>query len=299
MLDILSWLWDVAVEPILQNLQINAKSPDDEDSGLPHIWWIGVGKLSTAPFHAAGDYSTLNPSRNVFNYVISSYTPTLKALSYARENDFALARTDSAKRLLVVTMPTTPGFKALPDVDQEAAEILSVINESVEAECLEEPCVDDVLDRLQSCQAVHFACHGISDATDPSSSHLVLLRDSHADKLSAHDISTRNTKGAQLAYLSACSTAHNEAVKLVDETIHIASGFQLAGFSHVLATQWSADSKICMKVSTEFYRLLFDVNEPGEGHEKVRLAFHRAVKKIQERYPRQPLRWAPFIHMGA
>lgn len=286
---------------MLQELQITAKSPTEPESSLPHIWWIGVGKLSTAPFHAAGDYTTGDPARNILTHAVSSYTPTLKALSYARERTFTLTAAETTKHLLLVTMPTTPGLRALPDADHEAAEILSVVNDTVEAEWLEEPSVDDVLDRLQSCQAVHFACHGISNGDDPSSSHLVLVNDTKADTLTVQQISTRNRRAAQLAYLSACSTAHNDATKLADETIHLASAFQLAGFSHVLAAQWASESKVCRMVSTEFYGLLFGPgeNDLGEGHRKVRLAFHCAVRKAQMKFPRQPLRWAPFIHMGA
>lgn len=40
MLNHLSWLWDVAVEPVIQALQLTVKPESDAD--LDHIWWIGV-----------------------------------------------------------------------------------------------------------------------------------------------------------------------------------------------------------------------------------------------------------------
>lgn len=295
-------LWDAVVEPVLKKLQIRLKTGKDSDADLTHIWWIGVGELSSAPFHAAGNYSGSDPTQNILSYAVSSYTPTIKALSYARENDFILTR-DSAgmpsKKLLLVSMPETPGQRPLTSAGSEVAEITHVTEGSVVAEHLEMPSAKDVLDQLSSCDAVHFACHGISDAKNPSSSHLLLLKDNKVDKLTVQDISTNKAKKAQIAYLSACSTAENRAGKLVDEMIHIASGFQLSGFSHVMATQWETNSTACQEVSTEFYRLLFDVGEPGEGHWKVRMSFHRAVKEAQQKYIRQPLKWFQFIHMGA
>ncbi len=47
-------------------------------------------------------------------------------------------------------------------------------------------------------------------------------------------------KGAQIAYLSACSTAENKAAWLSDEVIHLVSGFQVAGFPHVIGCLWPA-----------------------------------------------------------
>lgn len=296
--EILFWLWDVAVGPVIQKLQL--KKPGFTD--LAHIWWIGVGDLNMAPFHAAGNYS--DPSQTVFNYAISSYTPTIKALSYAREKDLTITKPDT--QLLLITMPKTPGEKDLPDAEEEVARIVEVMkgSGSVLTEHLERPSAKDVLDRLQlgSCHAIHFACHGITDEKDPSSSHLVLLKNGEADKLTVQDISSRNTEVAQLAYLSACSTAHNPAMRLADEAIHIASGFQLAGFTHVVAAMWPSESRFCREISVDFYRSLFDGKEHhgiGEGHRKLRIAFYEAVKKVQKKYPNHPLKWAPFIHMGA
>lgn len=60
----LLWLWDVAVEPVLRELKFT--DPDPANTKLPHIWWIGVGQLSMAPFHVAGDHSP-NSSRNTFS----------------------------------------------------------------------------------------------------------------------------------------------------------------------------------------------------------------------------------------
>lgn len=305
MREMLLWLWDVAVEPVLQELKL-AGPTSNKDTKPTHIWWIGVGALSIAPFHAAGDHSS-NSSRNTLNYAISSYTPTIKALSYARERKFGVVgKPGNITRLLLVTMPRTPGWGDLPDAEKETSEILDVTKRLVTTKHLERPSADKVLEELGSYQAMHFACHGVTDVKDPSNSHLVLLKDSDsrtgnetADKLTIQDISLKNTKSAQIAYLSACSTAYNPAVELADEVIHIASGFQLAGFSHVLATMWPSETNVCKEVAVDFYRSLFNGQDSDEGHRKVSMAFHDAVKRARDKSPLLPCKWAPFIHMGA
>jgi CHAT domain-containing protein len=89
--------------------------------------------------------------------------------------------------------------------------------------------------------------------------------------------------------ISACSTAVNAAEALQNESIHIASGFQLAGFSHVLATLWAAQDTAAQSVAVEFYRLLFATEGPEAGHAEVSYSFHRAVMSMRERKRNQPI----------
>jgi hypothetical protein len=103
--EILRWLWDVAVEPVFVALQYTAV-----DAGsLPRVWWMGVGLLAMAPFHAAGDHSPRS-TRNTMSRAISSYIPTIKSLSYARQKPLELLNRPNP-RLLLVAMPTTPADK--------------------------------------------------------------------------------------------------------------------------------------------------------------------------------------------
>lgn len=296
----LIWLWDVAVEPVLEELQLSG--PIDMDNSK-RIWWIGVGELSMAPFHAAG-YHARGSSRNTLSRAVSSYTPTIKALSYARQKKFDLTSKKDA-RLLLVTMPTTPGKTPLRKVEQEASTIVGIVEKGTTGTTvLKQPSATVVPEQLQLYDAVHFACHGISDSSNPSGSSLILLANSKsgshtADHLTAQMISNANTENSQLAYLSACSTAENLAIKLADETIHLASAFQLAGFTHVLATMWPSNDDACMDVANGFYSSLFDGETSDDKHRKVAMALHNAVKRLRDKRPNNPLIWAPFIHTGA
>ena len=104
-----------------------------------------------------------------------------------------------------------------------------------------------------------------------------------------------------LAYLSACHSANYTSGTLLDESIHIASGFQLAGFPHVIGTLWEANDLKAREVATEFYKNLFDSMDPGQGFGDgvVARALHKAVSSLKEEFEDNPILWAPFIHLGA
>lgn len=360
----LVWLWEAAVEPVLEELGLGATNEREIESKLPRIWWIGVGLLARAPFHAAGDHSR-GSTQNTISRVISSYIPTIQALLYSRQKKLAI---DTNPRLLFVAMPTTPEtpailavpatrgidaiagcppiaatktaaavprinatsaiyrtagtpgspakkWKPLKGALKEINQIVAVTRESsatVEVGydpdstaptiILDSPSVTLVLQKLPAYQVIHFACHGVSDAESPSNSHLILLGDSSSapGKLTVDAIASMNIEKAQIAYLSACSTADNASIYLADESIHIASGFLLAGFSHVLAALWPANDEACRLVAVDFYRRLLNTESRGvAGHNAVSTAFHQAVKALRDNNLGQPIMWACFVHTGA
>jgi tetratricopeptide (TPR) repeat protein len=282
----LEWLWNVAVEPVLAALGI-----DGSEAVMPHVWWVGSGALSFAAFHAAGIH-TAGSTQNTISRVISSYIPTIKALTYARSmRPPTLPR--GSPNVLLVTMPTTPGESDLHGVEQEASCISEIVGAD-SATSLTHPTASEVLDQLASHSVIHFACHGISNPSNPSASALLLhAKDGTQDRLTVQTISDANTTTAQVAYLSACSTAENSAVQLADENIHLAAAFILAGFRNVVGTLWESSDDACVEVAGGFYTGLF-VDGVGSG-----VAMHRAVVELRKRKPQKVLMWAPFIHMGA
>lgn len=77
---------------------------------LPRVWWIGIGRLAHAPFHAAVDHSRLPSARNTISRDISSHIPTIKVISYARQKRLELCGPDP--RVFLVAMPSTPDTPA-------------------------------------------------------------------------------------------------------------------------------------------------------------------------------------------
>jgi CHAT domain-containing protein len=132
----------------------------------------------------------------------------------------------------------------------------------------------------------------------------MLLQDSSVaiptvGKLSVQQISDANLDRAAIAYLSACSTAENRAALLVDEVVHLASGFQVAGFSHVVASMWASDDQICVEMAREFYERLKSDHDGNPDNRAIAKAVHDSIIEIRSKWRRLPLTWAPYIHFGA
>ncbi|KAL2186459.1 hypothetical protein L209DRAFT_806852 [Thermothelomyces heterothallicus CBS 203.75] len=339
----LAWLWTACAEPILRALHLLDKPPPIEPT---RVWWIGAGLGAFLPFHAAGDH---RPSSfaNAYTYIISSYTPTTRALAYAQQRASFLrnlpptttstATTTTKPSLLVALMPTTPPTNngkrnpPLPTTATELARITTAFGPSHAVLPLPHPSTETVLANLPHCEIAHFACHGVSDRSNPSESHLILQRQppppserdpspvAVADLLTVRHLahhtsntgltttdgstttttSSSSSNRAKIAYLSACSTAESRAERLVDEVLHLASGFQVAGFPHVVATMWPAELEASVEVAGRFYKRLAEAWARVVVDDGVVAAVLReAVMDAREKWPLQPLRWAGYVHFG-
>ncbi|KAK7214327.1 hypothetical protein V2G26_002330 [Clonostachys chloroleuca] len=304
----LSWLWHVCVKHIVAEIP----APQTHLSeGLPRVWWIGSGLASSMPFHAAGIHPS-GSKENAYSKMISSYTPSIKALGYAqkqakRAQEALLA--EEANTMLIAVMPTSPkgsgdkkAPKKLPGVEEEMREICSLAESHIRTSVYTHPSAAQVLEVLRTCRVAHFACHGISDYLDPSNSGLILQKIGPddalvQDRLTVQQVSDLRLRSAQIAYLSACSTAENKAAKLSDEVIHVVSGFQVAGFPHVVGCLWPAGDLECVKVSKRFYSSIFKGNQPVINN--VASALQKAVMEVRAEDLDTPLNWAQFVHYGA
>ncbi|KAH7191136.1 CHAT domain-containing protein [Fusarium oxysporum] len=282
----LSWLWE-------------AHNAENAENSLPRIWWIGAGLASAMPFHAAGIHSA-DSTENAFSKAISSYTPSIKALAHARRR---AGITESVRgSVLIATMPTTPGNASCPDlpgVIEEKNRLMAAINSHLPIQYQELPSVEDVIERLRNCCIAHFACHGFTNHLDPSKSGLILHSRGEQDRLTVHRVSELSLGNAQMAYLSACSTAENRPARLSDEVIHVVSGFQVAGFPHVIGCLWPSIDRVCVEVAGRFYRSLLRGRTTCWGDGEVALALRDAVMEVRKAELRMPLAWAQFVHFGA
>lgn len=125
-------------------------------------------------------------------------------------------------------MPKTPGLSNL-NVRNEVAAIEQYIGSCTLIEVLEAPTRAAVLQQVIACSLVHFACHGSSDAEQPSESALY-LRTGSVEKLTVDDLQSLNHQLSQVAYLLACSMTEIDTRDLIDESINLANFFQLVGF---------------------------------------------------------------------
>ncbi|KAL5632245.1 hypothetical protein ACGC1H_000296 [Rhizoctonia solani] len=283
--NLLGTLWYNVVKPVLDYLGYTSNPPEDP---LPHITWCPTGPLSFLPLHAAGDYD--QPRSRVFDYVISSYTPTLTALLNSIPSSFT-----SDSQVLAVGQEHTPGHNPLPGTMDELARLKAHIHHKAKYTEL----VDDhattsvVLNAMEQHDWVHIACHAHQNVDDATQSGFFL----HDGVLDLASINRRSLKNKGLAFLSACQTAKGDKT-LADEAVHLASGMLMAGYTSVIATMWSVNDSDGPLVTNEVYYELVKGGQLGNG--EAGRALHKAVALLRKEVGEQSFeRWVPYIHIGS
>ncbi|MFE2101176.1 CHAT domain-containing protein [Streptomyces sp. NPDC059468] len=279
-LDILAWLWEAIAEPVVEHLGLGGGGDH-----LPRLWWCPTGILSFLPLHAAGRYTGDAP-RGIADYVMSSYTTTLNALRPKTGEHLSSSRSRAGRdpRLLVVATPEAPGAAPLRHAAADAQALAELFPRTTVLTG-DAAAKQAVLRELTRHSWAHFACHTQADILGRSAHRLVLQDGS----LSLPDI-TALSLDAELVFLASCGTAAG-SYHLADEAQHVASSFQLAGFTHVIATLWEVADGDATEFTTTLYALLAEGVRPAE-------AIHRVTRDLRERYPRSPWLWAPYVHMG-
>lgn len=290
---VLGWLWDAIAEPVLDRLGLTGPP---EGELWPRLWWCVPGPLSFLPLHAAGHHQTRFDAvpQTVADRVVSSYTPTIRALIHARHpaDQPDAADTKRAQGRLVVAMPRTPGEPDLPYAEAEAAVVLSHFRGQVVTLVGPDATYDSVTRALPAAVWAHFACHGSADLANPSASCL-LLHDHHQRPLTVTDVARLRLEHAELAFLSACSTA-SPGAPLADEAIHLVSAFQLVGYRHVIGTLWPISDSQAAKVAEELYGTLSRTGTAGNAA----VALHHVILRLRNRWSHAPSVWASHIHVG-
>lgn len=269
----LEWLWNTITGRVLEALGFTETPPNQQE--WPHVWWIPTGPLSRFPLHASGRHRERS-GKAVMDRVISSYSPSLRALVHGRRQRVVTAGPAEA---LLIDAEHTGNHPHLP---QARAEI-KVVSKICESMAIRPVSVgqskQDMLSCLRNCKIFHFAGHGYTNGDDPSKSHLCLSDTS--DPLTVGDILKLNLHEASpfLAYLSACSTGRVQDDKFIDESIHLISAFQLAGFRHVIGTLWKVRDKHCVDVARVTYEA---IREGGMTDDSVCRGLHKATRMLRD-----------------
>jgi hypothetical protein len=295
-LQTLAWTWDSIAGPVLTHLGY-ATTPRGDQS-WPRLWWCPVGIAAFLPLHAAGHHTVVDggdSAETVMDRVVSSYTPTSRALVHAR--DATPPGTDPA-RTLIISVPDADHTDVLPGVEKEIAHIRDVIPDATVLPTAGSRRVNRqaALAALPHHEIVHFACHALQNWTDPADSRLI-LHDHETHPLTLAHITQLRLTNSRLAYLSACSTADTNQ-RHTDEATHLTTAFQLAGYRSVVGTLWAIGDAAASAVTHEFYRRLIHnaASPPNTLHAAA--ALHNATRSCRNRYRHLPVRWAPYIHAG-
>ncbi|CAE6511487.1 unnamed protein product, partial [Rhizoctonia solani] len=285
MSSVLATLWHDVIKPILDYL---GYMNNHSSVSMPHITWCPTDALSFLPLHAAGDYS--QPRSRVFDYVVSSYTPTLTAMLTSSPD-----LSSTSCRLVAVGQANTPGQSPLPGTVRELAYVRAHITNSSQYSQLigSDGTVAAVLDAMEKHDWVHLACHAHQNVSDPTKSGFFL----HDGILDLAEINRRSFKGKGLAFLSACQTATGDE-RLADEAVHLASGMLMAGYASVIATMWSVHDADAPVVADNVYAELMKDRKIDNG--EAGRALHNAVATLRERVGEENFeRWVPYIHIGS
>jgi hypothetical protein len=288
MLRILDWLWDAVAAPVLDALDLTR--PPADGQSWPRIWWCPVGPCALLPLHAAGRHAD-GRHDNVMDRVISSYTTTIRALAHARGARPGTHRTPST---LVVSVPEAPDASPLPGATVEADLLDRLLPATT---VLHSPDRAAVTAALPNHEITHFACHGVADMRTPTDSRL-LLHDYLDEPLTVTAISRLRLDRGELAYLSACSTAHTTAT-YADEAVHLTAALQLAGYRSVVGTLWPVNDRAAVAIAEDFYTHVARPGTTTPAPTAAATALHYAVNAYRARYPALPTQWASHIHHGA
>ena len=260
---------------------------------LSCIFWCLTGPFMFLPIHAAGLYDTVDPQPGdkVFDFVVSSYTPSLSILAHSANHSTVI---DCELRLLAVCQLPLDGLPQLRGVVTELKYIKEVIKNSTCTTLMESSIgmVEEVLRLMKETDRVHFACHGTQDPTSLMNSGLCLANE-HCLKVS--DMITLSHSRGGLAFLSACETATGDK-DLSDEAIHIVAGMLFAGYSGVIGTMWSISDRLAPDIANDVYEELFQDGKQPDYQEVVQ-ALHIATKHARDR-DEKSFDWVPFIHVG-
>ncbi|KAG9124199.1 hypothetical protein FRC07_012464, partial [Ceratobasidium sp. 392] len=249
---VLAVLWINVVKPILRAPGFLDHS--EERRELPRVTWCTTGALTFLPLHAAGCYSNLH--ERAYDYIISSYTPTLGALLNSPPS------LTKPTAILAVGQTAQSSHAPIPETAIELDRIQELAASAVSFIRLAEEHVtpEAVLAVMQDCSWVHLACHASQNLSDPTASAFHL----HGGELSLAAIARRPLPNAELAFLSACETAAGDE-SIPDEVVHLAAGMLTSGYRTVIATMWSIKDADAPIVAEQFYSQLLEGGIPNSG----------------------------------
>jgi hypothetical protein len=280
LLGYLEWLWDTVARPVFDAVRVPPGS---------RLWWCPTGPLALSPLHAAGYHDPDDPpGQAVLDRVVSSSTPTIRALRHARRPARPVSH-----RALAVACERRPGYvTGLPDLPGAVHEagIVGVFAADSAILAGAQATVRTVTDRLSGYSCAHFACHG---GTTPDGEAALFLTDG---PLTTTRISRLDLGDAHLAVLSACHTAMPDAA-VPDEAGHLAAALQIAGFRQVVSTLWAIGEETAAAVAISFYAFLATPGGTLDPADAA-AALHAAVGQLRTESPYEPSKWAQFVHFG-
>jgi len=300
------------------------------DEQPSRVWWCPSGPLAMLPVHAAtgfvppGPRSVGSPSPRGYVYsigggvrlsaevvkqkvacapplldtMVSSYTPTLRSLIWARERrDAALAENavsrPPAEKMLLIAPDPDSSLESLPASGKVRKFLQDLVPSSRMTQLSgKRATVRNVKQELSNHDMAHFDCHSFRDAMNPWNSGLAM----QDRALTVVDLVDRKADSLEFAFLAACTTALTNE-RLPDEMITLAAALHYTGCPHVIGTLTPSTDQSTSRVTQHVYSSLISENGRLESTDCAR-QLHEAVRSERGRRPENPSAWSPFIHIG-
>lgn len=287
---------------------------------------VADGSLQYVPFAALADpaqpavYRPLIVGHEVINEPSASALALLRTAQSERKpaprplavfadpvfeaDDPRIARNSAAKTPsdpppAFLTRAAELHFARLPATRREGKSIASLLPESERWLALDFDVSRDVVTgpRLKDYRILHFATHGLLDASRPELSAVALsLFDAHGRPqdgfLRLYEIYGLNLQ-ADLVVLSACETALGKNVR-GEGLVGLARGFMHSGTPRVVASLWRVDDQATSELMRRFYAAMLG---PEKLPAAAALRAAQLAVRRQERW-RSPYYWAAFVLAG-
>jgi CHAT domain-containing protein len=234
------------------------------------------------PIHAAGIHQQ-NTGSAVLDRVVSSYAVTIQSMVHKSQHRQQSSRkTRQPENVVLVAMAQTPKYHTLHFVSEEVDKLEKLFTAGGLDIHWPQARHDAVLEALADCDIFHFAGHGSCDAKDPANGTL-LLQDWTQKPLTVETLITKNLqiRAPLLAFLSACGTGQVKDESTLDESLHLMTACQLAGFQHVIGTLWEVDDACCMDVA---YRTYEHMQKHGMSHDSIREGLHHGIRSVRHEW---------------
>jgi CHAT domain-containing protein len=193
--------------------------------------------------------------------------------------------------------PVRLDLSPLPGVKQELDDLQARFGDKLTCLDNERATVAEVLHSVHEHSWIHLACHGVQDREIPTNSGFLL----HDGLLTLSELIPESSKGAELAFLSACETAMGD-MKVPDEAVHLAAGMLAVGYRHVVGSMWAINDEDAPFVADAFYKVLLDdrLREGRkEGRTDAAYALDEAVRQLRVKVGETNFaRWVPYVHFG-
>ncbi|NEO83271.1 MAG: CHAT domain-containing protein [Spirulina sp. SIO3F2] len=267
---------------------IQAHLPNDPEA---RVTFIPDNLISLIPFAALQD---ANGVELIERHTILT-APSIQVLAEARRNQ---RRNEPRNRALVVGNPKMPAIPKSPSANRNNLSPLP--GAAVEAKAIAslldiEPLIGaqatetQVREQIQDAEILHFATHGLLEASSYANSLALTPSREHDGFLSVREIYPLELN-AELAVLSACDTGNGDIYN-GEGVIGLSRAFIGAGAASVVVSLWAIPDQPTSELMTSFYQQL-DV-----GVDKA-TALRQAMLATREKFP-APSNWVAFTITGA